>query len=269
MRGSSLPPPETRSHAACRRRDDRLVQPRRHVLVTGQPRWQRRALAREQRREPAYPARPRGAVTDAVFSPGGKLLATASSSGATGVWYTDSGTRSALLLGHATAVNHVSFTRDAQFLVTAGADGTARIWRTRNGGELTVLRGPPDSAFAAAVFSPDGRTVVDGGLGRRRAALGRNPTFARSRSAGTCPAPHRSAPTAGSSSRRAMTARRGSSRLEDGSFACFVIRPPFEAQRSVPTAGSSSPTTPGASFASGTPRQAPSSAVGATPRLGR
>ena len=60
---------QTRSHAACRRRDDRLVQPRRHVARHRQPRWQRTALALGQRREPARPARARGGASRMPSSP--------------------------------------------------------------------------------------------------------------------------------------------------------------------------------------------------------
>ncbi len=106
-----------------------------------------------------------GAVTDAVFGPGGSLVATTSSDGATRLWNARTGAEvGSPMLGHTNAVNSVSFSPDGRYLLTVSIDGTARVWdaATARPGPQPVLRGHTD-AVSEGSFAPDGSVVVTAG----------------------------------------------------------------------------------------------------------
>jgi WD40 repeat protein len=66
-------------------------------------------------------------VRDAVFSPDGRYIATASNDGTARIWGIDGNLRS-LLKGHEGYVVRVMFSPDSSFVVTASSDSTAKIW---------------------------------------------------------------------------------------------------------------------------------------------
>ena len=99
------------------------------------------------------------ALTDAQFSPDGKLLVTASRDHDAG-----SGTSPPasveLLAGHSGAVWHASFSPDGRWVVTAGPS-TAGLWRVGEGRVLRLLYGhSPDQILSAAAFVGDETRVV-------------------------------------------------------------------------------------------------------------
>jgi WD40 repeat protein len=111
-------------------------------------------------------------VRNAVFSPDGRLLATASLDGTTQIWETSSSAEAgrssriqllAMLRGHRDAVNNVAFSPDGTLLVTASRDKTARVWDVTTGQLVVELAGHSE-ALITAVFSPDGKHIVTASL---------------------------------------------------------------------------------------------------------
>jgi WD40 repeat protein len=110
---------------------------------------------------------PRGdRVFDVVFSPDGKLLATAHSKSAQ-LWDLASGKPVGQPLQHPDHVFSVAFSPDSKTVATGCADGHARLWEVASG----KVRGKPlahhlssgvrqASSVSQVLFSPDGRTLL-------------------------------------------------------------------------------------------------------------
>ena len=99
------------------------------------------------------------AVSLAVYSPDGSLIATASADHRARIWNAATGALARCVLQHGDKVNSVAFSPDGTRLVTASEDGTAQIWDVASGRPLS----PPlqhAAAVASAAFSPDGSRVV-------------------------------------------------------------------------------------------------------------
>jgi WD40 repeat protein len=103
-----------------------------------------------------------GAVSSVVFSPDGKLIATAGADKTVRVWDAGDGQEKLRLRGHTEAVRGVRFDRAGKLLVSWSADMTARVWEVASGIEQAVLRGH-DGSLNAADFSADGKAVVTAG----------------------------------------------------------------------------------------------------------
>jgi WD40 repeat protein len=113
-------------------------------------------VTRMGRRKPVVKPAPRDGVTDASFSPDGRLVVTSGGDGFARVW-TREGKPVVHGLDLGARVNAASFSPDGSRFVTASGR-TAAIWRVANGRRLVVL--PQSAAVLAASFSPDGRRLV-------------------------------------------------------------------------------------------------------------
>jgi WD40 repeat protein len=96
-------------------------------------------------------------IRTAAFSPDGREVVTASTSGSARVWDVATG-KERLLLKHNDVVTQAEFSADGRRIVTASKDHTARLWDAVNGRELA--RFIHDASIAQATFSADGREVV-------------------------------------------------------------------------------------------------------------
>ena len=100
-------------------------------------------------------------VKSVVFSPDGKLLATASEDNTARLWDANTGKLLHTLKGHESSVLSVEFSPDGKLLATASAfeDNTARLWDANTGKLLQQLKGHKNSVYRV-VFSPDGKLLA-------------------------------------------------------------------------------------------------------------
>lgn len=111
-------------------------------------------------------------VNDAIFTPDGRLVLTASDDGTARVWSAGSGTAVAVLAGHGGVVHHVAVSPDGRMAATVTRGGRVRLWSLAED-VLAEAAGPQDDVQSTlpetvpdldpAVylgFSVDGRLLV-------------------------------------------------------------------------------------------------------------
>ncbi|MFF4056174.1 helix-turn-helix domain-containing protein [Streptomyces sp. NPDC001668] len=116
-------------------------------------------------RGPVLTARPFTEVSQAAYSPDGKLLATADADHTVRVWDVARRRPVATFTGHRESVFSVAFAPDGRTLASAGSDGTVRLWDIPSHRALVTLTGHTGDVFSVA-FSPDGRTLASAGADR-------------------------------------------------------------------------------------------------------
>jgi WD40 repeat protein len=100
-------------------------------------------------------------IYDAVFSPDGRFIATASAEQLAKIWRVPEGDEVATLSGHSAHVFAAAFSADSRLLATAGGDTTTRIWEVPGGGLKTRLAGHTREVLSAA-FRRSGNQVATG-----------------------------------------------------------------------------------------------------------
>lgn len=100
------------------------------------------------------PGHPSGAGL-VVFSPNGKLLATAGTEDDIKLWDMSNGKELRTLSGHTGMIGGMAFSPDNQLLATASADGTTRLWDTGTGEPMATLLSLNDGRDWL-VITPDG-----------------------------------------------------------------------------------------------------------------
>jgi WD40 repeat protein len=91
----------------------------------------------------------------AVFSPDGRLLASASDDTAVRLWNVAQGELLHTLHGHTNSVSSLAFSSNGQFLASASADRTVRLWSVADGGLCSTLEGH-EWAVNSVTFSSNG-----------------------------------------------------------------------------------------------------------------
>jgi WD40 repeat protein len=105
----------------------------------------------------------KGQALDAVFSPDGRRIASASEDGTARIWDTETGKTQMVLYGHAGAVKSVDWSPDGTHLVTGGSDGLPRVWDASSGDVLLTLPGHIEEVVIVT-WSADGRRIASQGL---------------------------------------------------------------------------------------------------------
>jgi WD40 repeat protein/transcriptional regulator with XRE-family HTH domain len=116
-------------------------------------------------RGPVLTASPFTEVSQAAYSPDGKLLATADADHTVRLWDVARHRVVTTFRGHGESVFSVAFAPDGRTLASAGSDGTVRLWNIPSHRGLATLTGHTGDVFSVA-FAPDGRTLASAGADR-------------------------------------------------------------------------------------------------------
>ncbi len=107
-----------------------------------------------------------GGITALLRVPGKSDFVIGTSTGSLIVWDSRSGKALRRWKGHAERIYGAAFDPAGRRLITTAADGTAKLWRPNQWALLTTIRNFGELGPYCAAFSPDGLTVVVGGLDR-------------------------------------------------------------------------------------------------------
>ena len=100
-------------------------------------------------------------VTSVAFSPDGATLASGSDDETVRLWRVADGAPLRTLEGHTDYVRSVAFSPDGATLASGSGDNTVRLWGVADGAALRTLEG--HTSFVTSVaFSPDGATLASG-----------------------------------------------------------------------------------------------------------
>ena len=99
-------------------------------------------------------------IHQAVFSPDGKRIVSASLDGHVDVWNMEDGSLT-MTLKHAPCVMGVDYSLDANLIVTSSSEGEVVLWETKTCGIVSTLYSNEDKqCVRSVVFSPNGELVA-------------------------------------------------------------------------------------------------------------
>jgi Tol biopolymer transport system component len=102
-------------------------------------------------------------VFSVAFSPGSRLLASASYDKTVRLWDTATCTLQQTLKGHSDRVWSVAFSPDSRLLASGSGDKTVRLWDTSTGALQQTLKGHSNEVRSMA-FSPDSRLLASASI---------------------------------------------------------------------------------------------------------
>lgn len=110
-----------------------------------------------------------GTITSVAFSPDGKVLAAAHTSGIVELWNPHNGKLISSFRAHDEGVWPLTFSPDGKLLATGNDGGSISFWNPKNSKKLGQIAAQPElGSFGAVVFSPDGKLLASGGFPNRQ-----------------------------------------------------------------------------------------------------
>lgn len=104
-------------------------------------------------------------VTQVIFSPDGRWIASCSFDKSVKLWNASTGAFVASLRGHVGPVYQIAFSADSRFLVSGSRDATVKIWSVRTKQLHSELAGHRDEVYAID-WAPTGQYLASGGKDR-------------------------------------------------------------------------------------------------------
>ncbi|XP_065830638.1 notchless protein homolog 1-like isoform X3 [Oscarella lobularis] len=101
-------------------------------------------------------------INEVLFSPDGRIIASASFDKSIKLWDGKTGKFLAALRGHVGAVYQIAWSADSRLLCSGSADSTLKIWDMKTKKLTMDLPGHADEVFSVD-WNPDGERVVSGG----------------------------------------------------------------------------------------------------------
>lgn len=98
---------------------------------------------------------------NAIYSPDGKYIVTASNDNTIGVWLASSGKRIGTLSGHQDIVNALTFNKSGNLLLSSSYDGSCILWKFDSRNIIRHFIGHKD-AVQSAEFSNDEKNILTG-----------------------------------------------------------------------------------------------------------
>ena len=99
-----------------------------------------------------------GSLPNAIFSPDGHLVLTATNDNVARLLKTD-GTEIKALAGHQNRISTAAFSPDGVWVASGSLDSTARIWSVKYGNVIATLKGHTD-ALTQVAFSQDSQSLL-------------------------------------------------------------------------------------------------------------
>ncbi|WP_165066736.1 WD40 repeat domain-containing serine/threonine protein kinase [Paludisphaera rhizosphaerae] len=106
----------------------------------------------------------KGDVYHVEYSPNGRTFATAGQDGTIRLWDAETHVLLRTFRGHDGDVDWVAFSPNGEQLASCGNDGVVRLWNAADASIAPRLLSEPGREIVAVVFTPDGRSVIWGGV---------------------------------------------------------------------------------------------------------
>ncbi|QQZ30204.1 WD40 repeat domain-containing protein [Thiothrix subterranea] len=102
-----------------------------------------------------------GAISELVYSPDGKVIASGSEDKTMRLWDAATGKEMKTLSGHSLGVSALAYSPDGKVIASGSGDMTVRLWDAATGQVLNTLSGH-SLGVSALAYSPDGKVIASG-----------------------------------------------------------------------------------------------------------
>ncbi len=103
-------------------------------------------------------------VTQVVWSPDGKRIASGSMDGTVQVWNALTGAQVLTYRGHSGFVYAIGWSPDGQYIASGSADTTVQVWEAATGNPTFIYHGHGDQRVFMLAWSPDGQQIASGSI---------------------------------------------------------------------------------------------------------
>jgi len=110
-------------------------------------------------------------VTSLAVSPDGNTVLSGSDDGVVRLWNIENGREVGTFRGHTDAVTSVAFSPDGRLALSAGLEGSTRLWDIASGRKVRTFAGAGSESNTAALFAPDGRSILSEACSKKGLAL--------------------------------------------------------------------------------------------------